>query len=674
MSKLGVVAILVASILGTVPARAGLESRGQNFPLEVPTPEFSPSSLLGVTSAQDESVVVHGEADGELVMITQQNRSLWAATSSDNGATFSPEVRIAGVPTEGPIDAFRFVATVDALYVAYLVGDPGGDVGLSIRRSMDMGRTWSPPTAIVARGSLRHGINDLRLHANDAGRVAVMFDGLWEDRDVWVTVSSDQGSTWTTPVHLDVTTATQSVVGDIEVGSGGTVHAAIVRQPTSRVFYTRSTDGGLTFAPEISLASIAGGLDTVVPDIVTYPNNTVLVAFWDRSSGSTDKVDVVRSTNDGLSFVATATKTVPSVGSNPRMRLVGAPNFGDAVLAYVTAGELRTSLSQNTGASFDWDAVVGTNVDTFEITRTAANQYVLAWNDTGWMPGVYAALSVDGGFSWGVPKRADQGPGATAESRMGGVTIAGTDRAFFAYLDRRDDLETQMNVYAVDATVGAFDFTGRERRVDTDPAGWDANLITQGGFFASDGASNVYVAIYVNAEEHGNELWVSRSGDGGRTYQPIHKVSTHAPSSFEVEYARIRALPDGRVYVSWLRRDPATSQVFLIFARSTDFGATWGPETVLAGPLVNTQTHLLEATPTAVVAIWEDNNHISIRRSIDGGATFSPASNLDANPGTFSQFPVACSQGSRMLVAYAAADGLGLNPWVRISADSGATW
>jgi hypothetical protein len=259
---------------------------------------------------------------------------------------------------------------------------------------------------------------------------------------------------------------------------------------------------------------------------------------------------------------------------------------------------------------------------------------------------------------------------------MGGVTIAGAQTAFFAYLDRRDDFETQMNVYAVDAPAGALDFTGRERRVDTDAVGADSNYLGQGGLMASDGASSFYVAIYLRSEGAGTELWVTRSSDGGRTYHPIRKVSLSASSSGEVHDPKVRAFPDGRVYVSWQRWDAATGLTFLMFRRSTDFGGTWGPEIVLAGPLTQIQSHILVANASAVLSIWSDGAEISVRRSIDGGLTFSPPADLDANPNSFSTWPIACTQGNRIVFVYEGYDGPGggNSPWARVSLDSGATW
>jgi hypothetical protein len=648
---------------------AGLESRGQNF-VDLPTPEVAVGELIGTTGAQDEAVTVYGEADGELVMFTLENRKLWAATSGDGGATFAPAVQVAGAPTEGPIGRFRFAATWNTLYVAYTVGDPGGDVGLSVRRSVDMGRTWSAPFVLIARGNPRHGLLDVVVHANGAGRVAVLFKESWEGKDVYAMVSSDHASTWTAPVRLDAANAEgvrPSDLGDVHVSDNGTVHAIFVqnRGAGNRLWYTRSTDGGSTFSPEVNFDALVTPSVSASPDLTSNPAGTILLSFWDRTH---NVVDVLRSANDGVSFTLTAQKPIPASTATVAPKLLMGTNFPDVLLAYQVSGELRTWLSQNSGASFDWTATVASGVDEFDMARTLADQFVLAWSDTQRAPAIYAAVS-QGGVVWGPAQRADQGLGASAESILGGVTIVGTDTAWLAYLDRRDDNQTQYNVYAVDASAGALDFTARERRVDTDAG--TAPMTRQGGMMATDGVSHSYLALYGRTHGPEAELWITRSSDGGRTYQPAQKLSSHDTAVYEAIEPVLRALPDGSVYVVWRQRRIDNGLSSLMFARSTDFGATWTPEAVLAAPLtLDTLNYTFAATTSAVVVLWSDRVSIWARRSTDHGTTFSAAVNVDDSPTTFSLRPIVCTQGSRIVLAYEGNVG----PWARVSSDAGSTW
>ena len=663
---------LGAGLLWATGAGAGLESRGQNF-VDLPTPEVSPGQQIGTTGAQDEAVAVWGEDDGELVMITLENRKLFAATSSDGGTTFAPAVQFAGPPSEPPVYSFRLAPTWNALHVAYLVGDPDGDVGLRTRRSDTMGRTWTAPAVLVARGNPRHGIEDLALHANGAGRVAVLFKETWEGKDVWAMVSSDHGVTWTSPVRLDAANAEgvrPSDLGDVHVSDNGTVHAAFIqsRGAGNRIWYTRSTDGGATFSPEVNFDAIVTPSVSASPDLTSNPAGTVLLSFWDRTHNF---VDVVRSVNDGVSFTLTAQKPIPASTKTVIPRLLMAPNAPDVLLAYVVSGELRTWLSQNSGASFDWNAVVATSVDKFHMTRTLSGYFVLAWSDTQWTPGIWAAAS-QGGLLWGPPRRADQGPGAAADSILGSLTIVGSETAWLAYLDRRDDNGTQYNVYAADAAASALDFTGRERRADTDEG--TANLTRQGGTLATDGSSRVYAAIYAWSAGRSTELWMTRSLDNGRTFLPAQKLSAHDPNLYEVSEPVMQARSDGKVYVVWQRSEIATGAMTLMFARSSDFGATWSVETALTGPMASLDGYAVAVTSAAVVVFWSDVTSVFARRSTDSGATFSAPADVDGNPNTLSRFPLACAQGNRIMLGYEGNPFGSSSVAARLSTDSGATW
>jgi len=77
--------------------------------------------------------------------------------------------------------------------------------------------------------------------------------------------SADFGKTFTTPLRL----AGEGFEGDVghergpllAIGKGGTVHVLWMNSPKAKVFYTRSSDGGRTFAPARNLTSPSAGVD-----------------------------------------------------------------------------------------------------------------------------------------------------------------------------------------------------------------------------------------------------------------------------------------------------------------------------------------------------------------------------------------------------------------------------
>jgi hypothetical protein len=134
------VTLLTVGALLWTGALAGPESRGQNFPLSLPTPEVSLTLALGQTGAQDTGTLAWGTASGELVVFEFENRTLWAHVSATQGTWFDLPVRVAGRPLEAGIEDYAFVGTPSGtLYVAYLAADPAATSGSTCAAP----RTWA---------------------------------------------------------------------------------------------------------------------------------------------------------------------------------------------------------------------------------------------------------------------------------------------------------------------------------------------------------------------------------------------------------------------------------------------------------------------------------------------------------------------------------------------------
>ena len=168
--------------------------------------------------------------------------------------------------------------------------------------------TRSASCWLVQRGDPQHGILELWLHANGSGRVAVAFRESWEGGDVYAMTSSDSGATWTSPVRLDAgDTGNASFLGQVLVGSDGVVHAVFEQNRGSgtRVWYTRSTDGGLTFEAERDFSSIIAYVPqsySANPFLAEASDGSILVTFWDERTTNTDRIYVLRSTDSGVGF------------------------------------------------------------------------------------------------------------------------------------------------------------------------------------------------------------------------------------------------------------------------------------------------------------------------------------------------------------------------------------
>jgi hypothetical protein len=111
----------------------------------------------------------------------------------------------------------------------------------------------------------------------------------------------------------------------------------------------------------------------------------------------------------------------------------------------------------------------------------------------------------------------------------------------------------------------------------------------------------------------------------------------------------------------------------LVFSRSLDFGATWSPATVLVDIPNSFAGHVVAANASAVLVVWSDGTDVLSRRSTNQGTSFAAAVLLD-QPGGNGQYPATCVQGTRIVVAYTEGiNGEGF-PYANLSLNSGVSW
>ena len=133
-----------------------------------------------------------------------------------------------------------------------------------------------------------------------------------KENDAFYVNSRDHGKTFSAPVKLNQRTGTVTVGGErgakIVVGKNGIIHSVWLGhyKMGGGVWYTRSTDGGKTFAPERNVQDTAIGSDS--PTIVADNAGNVLL-FWldarlpkDAENPVTDAIILSRSKDNGENF------------------------------------------------------------------------------------------------------------------------------------------------------------------------------------------------------------------------------------------------------------------------------------------------------------------------------------------------------------------------------------
>lgn len=148
--------------------------------------------------------------------------------------------------------------------VTLQVVGPGGN-GVFVHHSTDGGLTFPTSTLVdVDPENEKPMVAVDRTGGSGHGRIALTFTrvapGFWPTKGrVFVTTSSDDGQTWTTPQRANDRNAKGNLQGyasDAAIGSSGEILLEWVDAETWDVMFDLSTDGGLTFGNDRTVADI----------------------------------------------------------------------------------------------------------------------------------------------------------------------------------------------------------------------------------------------------------------------------------------------------------------------------------------------------------------------------------------------------------------------------------
>jgi len=143
-----------------------------------------------------------------------------------------------------------------------------------------------------------------------------------------------------------------------------------------------------------------------------------------------------------------------------------------------------------------------------------------------------------------------------------------------------------------------------------------------------------------------SQVYFRRSINNGATFGSQVQVSA---ASVDGAFLDAMAISGDNVYIVWHQWDGHWA---LLFARSTDSGATFGAPVNLSGSSGNVADADLVADGSGVHVAWSGNSQIYYRGSIDGGAAFGAALNVSSNNGSVNVFPALAVSGSSVYLAW----------------------
>jgi len=160
---------------------------------------------------------------------------------------------------------------------------------------------------------------------------------------------------------------------------------------------------------------------------------------------------------------------------------------------------------------------------------------------------VMAWRSLDGGKSWSEPVRVNDVPGSAREG-LHAMAFGGRDTLFAAWLDLR---EKGTRIYGATSTDGGASWSANHLVYES-PSGTVCQCCHPS--VAVDG-SGVVLVMFRNALEGSRDMYLARSANGGKTFEPAQKVGrgTWKLDACPMDGGGVTVDEKGRVATIWRR-------------------------------------------------------------------------------------------------------------------------
>jgi hypothetical protein len=230
---------------------------------------------------------------------------------------------------------------------------------MAVAHSTDGGATWTSTYFAPETGTAQ--FNDKPMITVDTGKSPDRIYVAWDHatgnssstkngNNILLSSSDDGGSTFSTPVSVSggFNGRTGGIGADPYVTSDGTVHVAWQDYAHGLIADAASSDGGRTFSPPHTIATVGGFAFNIaaqnVRGALVYPacgsSSTALYCSYMNGSATGTKVYVATSPDGGSTWTSTA---MPAGGDQFNQWLAVDPSDGSVNVAYYDTGTHGTT-------------------------------------------------------------------------------------------------------------------------------------------------------------------------------------------------------------------------------------------------------------------------------------------------------------------------------------------
>ncbi|HXG00715.1 MAG TPA: sialidase family protein, partial [Bacteroidota bacterium] len=283
------------------------------------------------------------------------------------------------------------------------------------------------------------------------------------------------------------------------------------------------------------------------------------------------------------------------------------------------AGNLEVFYKRSTDRGASWQADVQLTHNTgfsYQTSIGASGSIVhLVWRDNvAGNDEIYYKRSTDAGITW--QPDSVRLTNSTGQSACPSLAVAGST-VHVVWHDNRDG---NYEIYYKRSTDEGLTWAADSRLTNNTSTSQYPSVAVAG--------QAVY-AVWQDNRDGNDEIYYTRSTDGGLTWQPDVRLTNNTL------FSRYPSVAASGVFVHVLWQDFRDGNWRAYYKRSSDGGTTWQADSALTDLMANSQYLSVVAVASAVHLVWREqrdgNNEIYYKRSTDNGATWEADVRLTNN-------------------------------------------